>query len=158
MNAQVISFRCTLRNRLGHFISSSVSHEVVNQAESSQSNLKGLIEGLQNVRPGERRLISVDAERAYGFYDPSLVHEFQRAELDKGDRLQKGMEISLSLTEAAPARLYRVISATEDTLVLDGNHPLAGQDLVFDVVITEARALDSSDEVQDGTPAQRVLH
>lgn len=140
MKAQVISFHCVMRNKLGQVLSSSFNREVINQLETGkEKRLEGLIAGLQNLTAGEKRQISVPANQAYGLYDPKLVVELPRSELMQGESLQIGNEILGRGTAHEARKAYRVIRAKDDTVVLDGNHPLAGQDLVFDIEVVSAR-------------------
>ena len=139
MKVQIVSFKCILKNKLGEIVSSSVNYDVINQLEEGTKSLKGLVAGLQNVKAGEKRHIYVPADQAYGLYDPKLVVEVPRKQLLRGDQLEVGSEIMTRSTEDGHLRTFRVINAAEDYVVLDGNHPLAGQDLTFEIEITAAR-------------------
>jgi len=152
MKAQVVSFHCELRNKLGHLISRSFYREVVNAAPPG-APLADLVEGLRGVAAGESRRIAISAERAYGFYDPALTSEMQRSELKRGSELGVGDEISLHPVEGGNPRSFRIVRQTPDTVFVDGNHPLAGQDLIFDIQVTEARELRRSDDVELPEPA-----
>lgn len=138
MKAQVVSFHCVLKNKFGKIISSTFNNDVITQAGGPEPILSGLAEGLQNLVKGERRLISLGAEKAYGFYDPSKVIECEREEVPRGKFLRKGDEVVLPNRNGKPMNL-RVTGILGDILTLDGNHPLAGQDLVFEIEATEAR-------------------
>src|SRR5689334_21876398 len=126
MKAQIVSFRCILKNKLGQIVSSSVNNDVINQLEEGTETLKGLVAGLQDVRAGEKRQIFVPADQAYGLYDPGLVIEVPRNQLVRGKHLELGNEILTQCTADGHVRTFRVINAVEDSVILDGNHPLAG--------------------------------
>ncbi|MEW6056680.1 MAG: FKBP-type peptidyl-prolyl cis-trans isomerase [Bdellovibrionota bacterium] len=145
MKAQIVSFRCILKNKLGQVLSSSVNNDVINQLEEGTENLKGLVAGLQDVKKGEKRQIFVPADQAYGLYDPGLVVEVPRNQLARGSHLELGNEIVTRSTADGRVRTFRVVDAVEDCVVLDGNHPLAGQDLTFEVEITAAREVSAED-------------
>lgn len=102
--------------------------------------LLGLAKGLQELRKGDRRKISLNAVEAYGFYDPSKVIYFPRQKLGKD--IKVGQTITI-VGKSGTKRIYKVISILSDLACLDGNHPLAGQDLIFEI---EALA------VRDATP------
>lgn len=159
MKAQIVSFRCILKNKLGQIVSSSVNNDVINQLEEGAKNLKGLVAGLQDVRAGEKRQIFVPADEAYGHYDPQLVVEVPRSQLLRGESLGVGDEILGQCTIDGHIRTFRVINALEDAVILDGNHPLAGQDLTFEIEITAAREAvkDDFSTRQTDHPA-RYLH
>jgi len=138
MKPQVVSFHCILKNKFGRVLSSTFNHDVITQPGGAEPILTGLAEGLQNLVKGERRMIVLSADRAYGYYDPAKVIECDREDLPEGRSLRKGDEIQLPLEDGDSMHL-RVTGIRGDRLVLDGNHPLAGQDLIFEILATAAR-------------------
>jgi len=113
-----------------------------------------LMARLQNVREGERRTFKLSAREAYGVYDPSLVVEVPRATLDNGFWLRVGSEVPGRLKPSGPRRVFRVTHADADRVVLDANHPFAGQDLVCEVEIVSVRLARREDFGAGG----RALH
>lgn len=154
MKAQIVSFHCVLKDKLGRVISSSFNHDVINQLEEGSETLRGLIEGLQDVKEGERRQIFVPADQAYGFYDPGLVIEVPRRQLKRGGKLEVGNEIVTECTTDGHIRTFRVIKSAGDRVTLDGNHPLAGQDLYFEIEVTAAREAVEADLVDESPSTQ----
>lgn len=157
MNAQVISFNCTLKNKAGKVISSTYNREVLTTAAVSPGGiLSGLNKNMQNLKKGEKRRIAVAAEEAYGFYDPKKVILFPRRKLPKnvstGDSL-------IIVGKSGAERSYRVLELHNNFASLDGNHPLAGQDLIFEIETLEARAATAK-EIEDSlnTVTQQLLH
>jgi FKBP-type peptidyl-prolyl cis-trans isomerase SlyD len=138
MKAQIVSFNCVLKNKLGKVISSTFNHDVITQAGSGNNVLKGLADGMQDLKKGEKRLISLSAEKAYGFYDPGKVIVCPRDELSRGQYLRQGDQVVMRKDNGEQSSL-RVVEILEDSVTLDGNHPLAGQDLVFEIEATQAR-------------------
>lgn len=137
MAAQVISFNCILKNRLGQVISHTTNREVLTST-GQYSQLKALSVALENLRPGEKRTVTIAAKDAYGFYNPKLSFVRMRRELDGGEDLKLGEVINYA--KDGELSLYRVAEANSVYITLDGNHPLAGQDLVFEIEATETRA------------------
>ncbi len=180
---QVISFNCVLRDPLGKVISSSFNHDVLargpdSRGASSTSDeappasplgqqpshfdfhepLEGLVEGLRSMKQGERRMIFVNAERAYGFYDPNLVMQVARKKLPLGENLEIGFQV-VAQAQDGESRVFRVIDADAATVTLDGNHPLAGQDLCFDVETTSMREATKEElERKKPKPSVSQLH
>lgn len=137
MKAQVVSFRCVVKNKLGKVLSSTFNHDVVTAHQQGEDlPLAGLIEGLQNLKQGEKRRISVSAERAYGFYDLSKVIECPLACLE-GRPAVIGESLTC-LYNGNPTQ-FRLVAREGDKITLDANHPLAGQDLVFEIETISAR-------------------
>lgn len=129
MNAQVISFKCVLKSKTGQVISSSFNRDVITAPQAESDFLIGLVRGLEGVQEGEKRMIQLSAEEAYGFYDPNKVklypNHFERP-------LKIGDFVALQ-SKSGETENYKVSGFKEDMLVLDGNHPLAGQDLIFEI-------------------------
>ena len=166
MKAQIVSFQCIVRDRLGKILSSSFNEEVINQLNgvlpgANDPWLRGLVTGIQNVHAGERRQLNVPASEAFGHYDPNLVLRVPRAELAKSEGLVIGSELMRQAGPGRPKRAYRVTQIQGENLVLDGNHPFAGQDLVFDIEVVAARDACPADfeEASAGLPdSTRHLH
>lgn len=130
MKPQVISFHCVLKNNVGKVISSTFNRDVFTHVR--KDHLPGLSEGLQNLKSGEKRRIFLSASQAYGFYNLGLVMEISRKKIPRGSGLKVGDKVSIP-TKYKKVRNFRVIQANGRMLTLDGNHPLAGQDLIFEV-------------------------
>ncbi len=154
MAAQVISFHCVLKNKLGQIISSTTARDVLTEG-FTVGVLPALALALKDVIRGERRTINLRAEEAYGFYDPKLVVKRWREELMAGDGIREGEQVRYMINGVE--RLCRVIDSSENFVTLDANHPLAGQDLVFEIEALEARAATAGD-FYDEPPVGKLLH
>jgi FKBP-type peptidyl-prolyl cis-trans isomerase SlyD len=182
MKARVISFNCVLRDPLGKVISSSFNHDVLARASEKKSSkraveeefvgittsplpshfdfhepLQGLVDGLQGLKKGERRQIFVSAESAYGFYDPDLVMQVARKKFPQGESLAVGFQV-VTQAKDGECRVFRVIDADPSTVTLDGNHPLAGQDLCFDVEATATREATAEELAYSSGPKTETAH
>lgn len=153
MAVQVISFRCVLKNQLGQVISSTFNQDVLTHSQSRSEKLNALGEALQNLRKGEKRRVCLRADQAYGYYRPELVITRRLEQLDMSEPVQVGERIIYDSN--GKRGLYRVISVTADSVTLDGNHPLAGQDLVFEIEATAAREA-TPEEIEDEESASQV--
>ncbi len=147
MRVQIVSFHCTLKNTLGQLISSSFNQDVLSTPSSGQvSELPGLAEAMLGIVEGERRKITLTADRAYGFYHPELRIRVARSKLSKGKSIGMGEVVFGRFTEESEPRNYRVVETLPHSVVLDGNHPLAGQDLVFEVEVTALREENTAND------------
>jgi len=91
--------------------------------------VSGLVIGMQ---VGEQRTISVPASDAYGEYDKELLIEVP------SERLPDGTGVGDMLKDDGPQpRTWTVREVVGETTTLDGNHPLAGRDLVFEIELVE---------------------
>lgn len=156
MSIQVISFNCILKNKAGHVISTTFNRDVLNDSDADNTLLRGLAKGLQNLRKGEKRSIQLPAEQAYGLYEPQKVILFPRNKLDR--HLKLGEVVSV-VGKSGLTRHYKAIQFQGDMVRLDGNHPLAGQDLIFEIETLDAREA-TEDEIIASTNVigTQVLH
>lgn len=156
MSVQVVSFNCLLKNAIGHTISETFNREVLTSVEGENLMLKGLVEGMQNLTKGEKRSIALSAHEAYGLYDPQKVVLISRNKLPKETQL--GQQISV-LGKEGQIKSYRVLEFHADTVSLDGNHPLAGQDLVFEIEALDVRDA-TADEIAESSTiiSEKILH
>jgi len=94
--------------------------------------IPGFEEGVRDMEEGDKKTIHIPAKEAYGEHREDMVMEFPRTHLPEGVDPQIGMQLQLQgpQGQAIPAK---IIAVTEETLTLDANHPLAGQDLNFEL-------------------------
>lgn len=103
------------------------------------SQIVGPVErAIEGKTPGHRAEISVSPREGYGEYDQTLVAELPRENFPKTVDLKVGMKFNTEGPNAKPV-VIRVIELDNDTVTVDGNHPLAGLDLVFELRILGVR-------------------
>jgi FKBP-type peptidyl-prolyl cis-trans isomerase SlyD len=137
MGIQIISYRCNVKNRMGHKISSSIVRDAMLDPESEKLPLQALNDGLIGIKKGEVREISLRAQEAYGLYDPKLVMTRFLDESDVQSPLK--MDEQVIVMKDGIKMPMRVIQFSSETVTLDGNHPLAGQDLIFEIHVIDTR-------------------
>jgi peptidylprolyl isomerase len=88
--------------------------------------------------PGEKRTVRLSAEEAFGERDEELIFEMSREELPEGLEPEEGEVLELGgESEEEEGFPVWVAQITDDTIVFDGNHPLAGNALNFDLELVE---------------------
>lgn len=155
MGIQIISYHCHLKNRMGRTISSTIVRDVLLDPDGKDVPLKALSEGLRNIQKGERREISLSAREAYGLYDPKLV--VTKFIDEAGIESPIKMDEQIIVVKDGRRTPMRVINFSSETVTLDGNHPLAGQDLIFEIQALETREA-TTDELLDVPEGQSFLH
>jgi FKBP-type peptidyl-prolyl cis-trans isomerase SlyD len=105
-------------------------------------------EALQGKKIGESVLVKMQPEDAFGEYDADLVQIEPRSQFP--EHLEVGMQFEgVAEGDEDDMIIYRVTDIADDKVVLDGNHPLAGNALVFSCTVTAVRPA-SEDEISHG--------
>jgi FKBP-type peptidyl-prolyl cis-trans isomerase SlyD len=86
---------------------------------------------------GERVALQLEPEEAFGDYDPALVLLMPLENL--GDGVEVGMRVEGDGGQGTPGRIFTITDIAEGMAVLDGNHPLAGFALRFDITVVDVR-------------------
>ncbi len=104
---------------------------------------KELLPSLENrllgLKPGDRAEFVIPAPEAFGQRSPDLIQEFSRRRFPPEADLRPGMAVVPSPCAIEIAYPYTVVEVRDDVVVLDQNHPLAGEDLHYQVEILEVR-------------------
>lgn len=116
------------------------------------SGIPGLDVVLTGLTAGFNGEITIPCAMAYGDHRPELVFEAVRENLPEGVELTPGMPL-YTHSDHGQFQL-RVLELTERGAILDGNHPLAGQDLVARIQVLEVRRPSAEEEAE----AQRSVH
>lgn len=131
MSSQMISFNCTLKSFSGEFISSAINYNFLSHREfTSHGMLFGLSKQIHDLKIGEKKGFIVKADEAFGPHAPEKVIWFPRKKLPKNARTGDTVKI---LSKSGVTREYVILELKTDLVHLDGNHPLAGQDLCFEI-------------------------
>jgi FKBP-type peptidyl-prolyl cis-trans isomerase SlyD len=129
----VVSFHYTLNDPDGRTLDSSAGRGAFAYIHGGGMIVPGLEEQLEGRKAGDHLQAVVDAAKGYGEIDPQLL---QRVPLDRfgGQQVEEGMQF-----QTPDNRVWSVIEVKDGEAVLNGNHPLAGVTLHFNVEITNVR-------------------
>ena len=142
---RVIMFNYSLTDTEGKVLDSSSEGPMAFLTGLGQIIPK-LEEELLGMLIGQKKVVKLTAEEAYGNVDPKMTMEVPKADLAHIE-LEVGAFLQLNLGQTI--KVVRVTAINNDTVTLDGNHPLAGQALVFDVEMVNSRPA-TSEEVAHG--------
>jgi peptidylprolyl isomerase len=120
----------------GTVFDSSTGREPLRVTLGSGQVIRGVDEALMGMAPGEEKSVTLGADEAYGPRRPELLHEVQREAIPAEVDLQVGKQLEGRDTAGQRLRLT-VIDVSDETVTLDANHPLAGQDLRFDLELVQ---------------------
>lgn len=98
--------------------------------------IKGFDDGITGMTVGEKKTIHIPVEEAYGAKNPEMMIEMPKDRFPQDMTIELGMPLVMSDPQG---QQFQVIVAEigEETVVLDANHPLAGEDLIFDLELME---------------------
>ncbi len=130
--------------------------EVLEQTEEAISYLHGgydnifptVEEQLQGKQVGDALTVILEPDFAFGEYDAELVRVEDKERFPVPD-VAVGMQFEGESDDGEEMLLYTVTEITDDSIVVDGNHPLAGQTLKFSCTVTEVRPA-SAEEIAHG--------
>jgi FKBP-type peptidyl-prolyl cis-trans isomerase 2 len=98
--------------------------------------IKGFDEGVAGMKVGDKKTLNIPFDEAYGPKNPEMIIEFPKEKFPTDMELEVGTP--LVMTGGSGEQFQVVISQVkESSVMLDANHPLAGQDLVFDIELVE---------------------
>lgn len=142
-NNSVVTFHYTLSNNEGEVLDSSEGGDAFTYLQGSQMIVPGLEMQMEGKSAGDKFKAVVPPEKGYGVVEPQLI---QRVPKDRfGDqKVEAGMQF-----QAGEHSVVTVKEVTKDDVVVDGNHPLAGVTLNFDVEVTGVREA-TADEIAHG--------
>ena len=113
----------------------------------------GLEHALEGAEEGDRLQVTVEPSEAYGEKDPNAVFRVPRENFPDGIDIQPGMQF-MAESERGQAR-FTVVETADAEITVDGNHPLAGMTLSFDVEVVGVREA-TPQELAESRPAPPV--
>jgi len=137
----------TLKNDAGKTIDSSVSAEPLSFIFGSGQIIPGLEEELDGKAKGDKVQATIAPEKAYGKRNDEMIQTVPKSQFEDSEEIKEGIQFQAD-TEDGPV-LLTVLEVRDEEVVLDSNHPLAGETLHFDVEITEVRTA-TKDEMDHG--------
>ena len=135
-----------------HYVLTDTDGKVIDRTDdepfSCLTGVGQIIEGLETalltMKAGDKKNVAVAAENAYGERDDSLVMKVARAQLPADLEIEEGQYL-----QGEDGQVVSVVGMDDEHVYLDANHPLAGENLNFDVTIVETRDA-AEDEIAHG--------
>lgn len=131
-----VSFHYTGTLNDGTTFDSSAGREPLQFEMGAGQIIPGLEKEMVGMTVGEKRRITVPASDAYGPHRPEAVQTVDRGAIPPEIELKEGLELQATDPSGRPLRL-KVLEVGDEEVTLDANHPLAGEDLTFEVEIVE---------------------
>jgi peptidylprolyl isomerase len=116
----------------GEQFDSSAGREPLEFTVGAGQMIKGFDAAIPGMAVGDKKTINIPAAEGYGERNEQAVIPFPKENVPADMKLEPGMQLTLSDQNGHPVPVV-VIEVKDDVVVLDANHFLAGQELVFDI-------------------------
>ena len=120
----------------GETFDSSAGREPLEFEVGSGSVIKGFDDGVTGMNVGEKKTINIPFTEAYGPRNPEMVIPMPKDRFPTDMEIELGMPLMMSDQQGQEFQVS-IVEIRENEVMLDANHPLAGQDLVFDLELVE---------------------
>ncbi len=135
-NGDVVRVHYTGKLVNGEQFDSSVGREPLEFTVGAGQMIKGFDVAMPGMEVGEKKIVNIAAEDAYGEKSEDAIIEFPKENVPADMKLEAGMPLTLSNQQGQPVPVI-VVEVKDDVIILDANHFLAGQELVFDIELVE---------------------
>ncbi|MDH5784831.1 MAG: peptidylprolyl isomerase [Chromatiales bacterium] len=143
----VVSIDYTLTDDQGTVIDSSEGRGPLAYLHGCNNIIPGLENALEGKSTGDSLQVKVLPAEGYGERSDDLTQAVPKEMFEESDSIQVGMQFQ-TMTDSGP-QVVTVIAIDDEHVTVDGNHPLAGENLNFDVTIVEIRQA-SAEEIEHG--------
>ena len=120
----------------GEVFDSSEGRQPIEFTLGSGQVIPGFDKGIEGMTVGNEKLIEIPCAEAYGEVREELIQAIPREQLPSDIEPEKGMSLTSKTPDGHEISLI-VTEVADDSITVDANHPLAGQDLTFDVKLVE---------------------
>lgn len=144
---KVVTIDYTLTDTQGTLIDTSKGAEPLSYLQGTDSIIPGLEAALEGRSAGEEFTVSIPPESGYGQRNESLLLVVPRAAFQGVEQLEAGMQFLANT--GSSQKMFTIVDIADEEVKVDGNHPLAGMTLNFDVTVREVREA-TVDELSHG--------
>jgi FKBP-type peptidyl-prolyl cis-trans isomerase SlyD len=143
----VVSMHYTLKDDSGAVLDSSAGGQPFAYLHGHHNIIPGLEKALEGSTVGQRSHVEVAPAEGYGETNPDLIFEAPKAHFPTDMKLEAGTRVYAEGPEGPVS--FAVVKLTDTGALLDGNHPLAGKKLHFDVEVIDIRPA-TAEELKHG--------
>jgi FKBP-type peptidyl-prolyl cis-trans isomerase SlyD len=137
-NGKVVNLKYTLTNSEGEVLDQADANSPFAYMHGSSQIIPGLEGALEGLKPGDKKKVTVQPAEGYGEIDPNLKLTVKRTQFPQDAELEEGMQFETH-TPDGHSIVFTVEAVEGDEVTIDGNHPLAGETLTFDVEVLNVR-------------------
>lgn len=133
----VVSLSYTLKNEAGMELGKADAKDPMNYLHGAGNIVPGLEEVIEGAKVGDKKEVTVKPENGYGDINPELKLQIARSHFPKDVDIKPDMQFTTEM--GGQERVFNVEKVEGDQVFVNGNHPLAGETLHFDVEIVAIR-------------------
>lgn len=137
VNDKVVTIDYVLTDDQGNIIDRSEGGQFA-YLHGAHNIIPGLEKALTGKTKGDRFNVAVSPEEGYGLRDESLTQVVPRNAFESPDDIAVGRQFHAQSPDGQPL-VITVVAVAEDEVTIDGNHPLAGANLNFDISVVDVR-------------------
>jgi len=146
-NNKVAVITYTLTDNSGTVIDQATAHEPFAFIQGTGNIIPGLEKALDGKRAGDHITVAIEPAEGYGERDDALTQVLSKDMFEGVDEISPGMQFHAQTSHGMS--IVTVTNVADDQVTIDGNHPLAGVVLNFDVNVLEVRDA-TEDELDHG--------
>ena len=140
---RVVTIEYTLKDGDDQVIDTSEGREPLAYIHGNGMLIPGLESALEGKEPGAEVNVTLAPEDGYGERDDSMVLQIPREQFEGVDQIEPGMQFQAETDEGV--QILTVLEAGDNEVTVDGNHPLAGVTLNFDVSVQDVREAEQEE-------------
>lgn len=140
---KVASIHYTLTDNEGNILDSSTGREPLTYIHGTGNLIPGMEEGLEGKIKGEKLRLKISPEKGYGVKSDKMLQQVPRSSFG-AQPIEVGMQFQTN-----NGQVVTLTKVGLESVTVDGNHPLAGVELNFDVEVLEVR-IAAADEISHG--------
>ena len=122
----------------GQTFDSSLEREPLEVTLGQGMLIPGFEKAVIDMKVNDKKTVVIAKEEAYGEIQKELFHEVKKEQLPQDMAPEVGMGLASKNPDGSENQ-FRVAAVNDDHIIVDGNHPLAGQDLTFDLELIEIK-------------------
>lgn len=154
-DGSLVSLQYTLTGEDGKTIESNKGKEPLKYVHGQRQMIPGLEKELSGMKVGQEKHVTVKPEDAYGPVNQAAFQEIPKEKIpaEKLKEMKVGAVVPAQTPDGqvVPVRVHEI---KEKTIVFDGNHPMAGKTLVFDVKVLDIQPWQAPQPTQPSKPGQ----
>ncbi|ANE50112.1 FKBP-type peptidyl-prolyl cis-trans isomerase [Flavisolibacter tropicus] len=122
--------------RSGETFDSSQGRDPLEFTVGGGQVIKGFDEGVKGMQVGDKRTVEIAVDDAYGQKSQEMIIEFPKDQFPPDMNPEVGMQLMMN-NGSGQQFPVTIVEVKDQSVILDANHPLAGQDLIFDIELVE---------------------